>query len=84
MIAERRCGRSGTVPNMARLPVCPHCRFAPAHQIEDKREAIHYGLCPECGHVWNVPRGHPDAKSKAVTPRPTKRAELVLGHHLPH
>jgi uncharacterized Zn finger protein len=50
---------------------CPNCsqgRARPLHGISHDAY-VFYFRCQRCGHVWHVPKDHPDAEPTDVTPR---------------
>ena len=52
------------------MPVrpCPNCASATARELESisKDAYAFYYRCPECGHVWTVPKVNPHAPSHTV------------------
>jgi len=50
-------------------PWCPLCLVAEAKFLPASSEAavVNYYRCASCGHVWTVPKSHPDAQPKPVT-----------------
>ena len=48
---------------------CPQCHFAPPQWLSEtsKEAVVDYYRCEACGHVWHVPKSHPDGPITSVT-----------------
>jgi len=55
-------------PSPQRLAVCPDCREPAVRYLADtsRNAYVDYFRCTECGHVYNVPKGAPDAPHVTV------------------